>query len=238
MTAGRRAGASLVEVLVALLLTFLVARAGWSALSGQRGAAEAVTLGAEAQEVGRTVRRVLGAELRSGVPGVDWRAHPGDSLTLRAFRGAGLACESSESPARRWAVAYRGIRAPNPDKDSALVLRADGRWRALGISDAEGGGPACAPSSLYEAYRITLDREVSEVTLIRVFERGSYHLTGNAFRYRIGLGGRQPLTPERLTSASSLGGRKDGALLLLDYRWIGRISRPLPESWTLWTLSR
>jgi hypothetical protein len=39
--------------------------------------------------------------------------------------------------------------------------------------------------------------------LARLFERGSYHLTGSALRYRRGGSGRQPLTPEIWSSSTS-----------------------------------
>jgi hypothetical protein len=35
-----------------------------------------------------------------------------------------------------------------------------------------------------------------QTVLVRLFERGSYHLSGSALRYRRGGSGRQPLTPE------------------------------------------
>lgn len=238
MRRSSESGTSVVEALVALMLGLLLVRGGWAVLASQRRATEAVVRGAEVQEVGRTVRRVLSGELRSAVPGRDWRAFGGDSLVLRAFRGAGLACASGAGPARSWTVSYRGMRAPNPAKDSVLVLTTAGGWEAREVTSVDRSGAPCIPVPRAEGYRLTLDREVRSAVLFRVFERGSYHLDSRAFRYRIGLGGRQPLTPERLTTASRLEGGTGGVLLLLDYRWVDRVSRPLPETWTVRSLDR
>jgi hypothetical protein len=45
-------------------------------------------------------------------------------------------------------------------------------------------------------------RDFPPVVLVRFFERGSYHLADDAFRYRRGGGGRQPLTVERIGPGS------------------------------------
>ena len=41
----------------------------------------------------------------------------------------------------------------------------------------------------------TIEPPVTGALVARIFERGSYHVVGRALRYRRGLGGRQPLTP-------------------------------------------
>jgi hypothetical protein len=40
----------------------------------------------------------------------------------------------------------------------------------------------------------SVDPPVPGALVVRVFERGSYHVSGGALRYRRGMGGRQPLT--------------------------------------------
>ena len=40
----------------------------------------------------------------------------------------------------------------------------------------------------------TIDPPVPGALVARIFERGSYHVSGGALRYRRGMGGRQPLT--------------------------------------------
>ncbi|HIF20809.1 MAG TPA: hypothetical protein EYQ27_02630 [Gemmatimonadetes bacterium] len=50
------------------------------------------------------------------------------------------------------------------------------------------------------------------VVLARLFERGSYHISGKALRYRRGGAGRQPLTPEVLDTPPSGFVRSAGSL--------------------------
>ena len=119
-----------------------------------------------------------------------------------------------------------------------MVLLADGRWRSAAVVGTERAGSPCPAVPATPAYRITLDRELPEPVLLRVFEKGSYHLTGRAFRYRVGLGGRQPLTPERVGPESRLERRSLGALLVLDHPRVADFGRPRLETWTLRSLGR
>ncbi len=70
------------------------------------------------------------------------------------------------------------------------------------------------------------------IVLARLFERGSYHVSGAALRYRRGRGGRQPLTPEVFDTPPS-GFVKEGGSLALEWmrlrdggewHWLGQLA--------------
>ena len=88
----------------------------------------------------RVSRHVLRRELRHGLPGRDWSVDA-DSLSLRAFRGTAIVC-AADSVAAEVVVAYRGDRAPDPSKDSVLLVTADGRSAVRALT---GTGVASTP---------------------------------------------------------------------------------------------
>lgn len=160
---------------------------------------------AEGLEVARTVWVVLDQELRDGRFGRDWTLDEAGVLHLRAFRGLGRVCGAADG---RWVVAYRGWRLPDVERDSLLVLGSDARWRASSLESvhsqpsADGCGADGRDATLRMGWS---DTETVAPIVIRVFERGSYHLADRAFRYRSGRGGRQPLTVERVAESSHFG---------------------------------
>lgn len=195
---GRAAGFSLVEVILALFLMGIVLHGGWSVFATFRRAAESAEKNAQGQETVRTVGWILSQELAGGVPEVDWWTGEGDSLGLRAFRG--LALVRNRNPGGEVVVCYRGVRNPNPEKDSLLVLGSDGAWRSRGLGSRSSGAGGCWDGVAGQEEIWTVDELApgEEWHLARVFERGSYHLANGAFRYRSGSGGRQPLTAPNL----------------------------------------
>lgn len=233
MNRGR--GASLMEVLVVLLLSMLVAGAAWTLLQHQVGAVTRAQDLSERLDVSRIVRNVLGEELRSGRGGRDWGPPAGDSVQLRAFRGVALPCGGQESPDGDLLMTYRGLRQPDPAKDSLLLLLGDGTWRVVDLTEAPSapdedmvcpsGSPAWNPG-----WWSVHDLDAPPV-MARIFERGSYHLADGAFRYRTGDAGRQPLTPERLQiPGSSLTAGVEGSAMELRLRF--RLPFPgTPPTW-------
>jgi hypothetical protein len=197
-----------VEVVVALVLVVTVVQAAWRIFSAQRGAAAEVGMRSELLDAARTARVVLGAELGAGVPGRDWVVSSPGVVEVRAFRGWAAVCPT-RGRVTELVVAYRGLRAPDPSKDSLLVLDRSGSWMPAGLvaqrADEDGcpsaSGAVPAPAASLE--RWDLDRPVEGAVLARLFERGSYHLTDGALRYRRGSGGRQPLTPTVLDPETS-----------------------------------
>ena len=136
-------GVTVIELLVVLLLSAWLGTAVMKSYAVLRAAARgAASVGSEAAAI-RTTRTVLRAELGSGVQGIDWRLYAPDSVRLRAFRGVWIVCaqhtDSSVSVVRLVG------RAPDPSKDSALVLRGDGGWEAVRFTTRVGVG-VCSPA--------------------------------------------------------------------------------------------
>ena len=193
------------ETLWALLLLALVLQGGWALVATHRRAALGAAFQAEGLETIRTTAWLLAEELAGGRPGEDWRVEEGDSVGLRAFRGVAVVVPASreEGPLQ---VCFRGIRAPNADKDSILLLARSGGWTVHRLLARAPRSGACPHPGLGKREEWTLDPPVATGVLARLFERGSYHLAEGAFRYRRGLEGRQPLTPLRIPR----GGLKPG----------------------------
>ncbi len=182
----------MVETLVSLLLGLAVVSFGWVALAHQRTVASRLSFEMDLLSARRLAAVVIGKELRSGVRGRDWTGPALGGLSLRAFRGWGPVCGSA-SEGRRIVVAYHGERAANPVKDSVLVLTDEG-WLRADLTRRTPGPPACEIDLGGNSELWTIDPPISGALLARVFERGSYHVSGGALRYRRGRGGRQPLT--------------------------------------------
>jgi hypothetical protein len=197
----RPSGFSLPEILVALLLGLLVVHLGLDSLARLDRARERIAARTDALVALRVSRHVLRRELRQGIKGTDWEID-GDSLSIRAFRGAALVC-GHDSTAAELVVSFVGDREPDPAKDSLLLLTVEGDQavRALVATTAPAGACAALDAAAATAWR--LDAPAPEGTVAaKLFERGSYHLSGSALRYRRGAGGRQPLTPEVWSSAT------------------------------------
>ncbi len=146
--------------------------------------------------------------------GRDWVVLASDSLALRAFRGWGPVCGSGTEPGRI-VVAYHGERMANPVKDSVLILTAYG-WRPADLTRRSSEVGSCATELGGASEAWTIDPPVTGALVARVFERGSYHISGGALRYRRGLGGRQPLTPDVFDDdRSTVGAGPDGVVLRL-----------------------
>lgn len=201
-------------------------------LAGTLRWAERITDRVEAVELARTVWMILDQELRPGLPGRDWVLESEVAVSLRAFRGLGRVCGPASSG---WRIAYRGARAPDPVRDSVLVLGSDGGWRAgalVGVGAAADPAGACAPAPGESLRRLewSLPDDVPPV-FVRVFERGRYSFEDRALRYRRGSGGRQPLTLERVGEGSRL--RWDGTALhvVLDVDGAGAGRDPVRFEW-------
>lgn len=228
------AGYSLAEAMIALALAaaLTLCLAGILGVVG-RLASEQTRLGASA-ETERTVAAILGAELR-----VLTAADVGfgsDSVRLRAFRGAGVVCSAT---ADGLLVGYRGVRLPEPDKDSVLLVWSDTEAAfpiaaAFAGADCDGDG-GTAPTRLAVAWSAHASSAAPAVAL--VFETGAYSIGSGALRYRRGAAGRQPLTETNLSDAGSgirrveVGGTPAAAALIrLQATGAPRSSA---QSWTL-----
>ncbi len=177
---------------MSLLLGLAVISLGWNALVRQRTVASRLRSEMDLLSARRLTAIVIGKELRAGERGRDWMVSAPDSLTLRAFRGWGPVCGFGTKPGSI-VVAYHGERAVNPAKDSVLILTADG-WRLADLTGRSSTSRSCAMDLGGRSEVWIIDPPITGALVARIFERGSYHVSGGALRYRRGLGGRQPLT--------------------------------------------
>lgn len=190
------AGTSLAEAIVALLLGLFLIHLGLTTTAHLRTAGATMGTRLDLLTATRIVRSVLRRELGRGVADRDVVV-AGDSLRLRVFRGTGVVC-STDPTASEVMVAYRGDRRPQPAKDSVEVTASDGSLShqdLVGWSAASTGCPGVAPEEELMMWRLDGPLPAGSV-VARLYETGSYHLVAGALRYRIGAGGRQPLTPD------------------------------------------
>jgi Tfp pilus assembly protein PilV len=196
-----RAGVSAPEALVALLLGLFVAHLGLSALARMRTVQTGLASRADALIAQRVARLVLRTELRRGRAGTDWVAD-GDSVSLRAFRGTAWICPN-DTAATEVLVSYGGDREPDPTKDSVVVVGAEGTEELRALVQVRSAPGACGRSGPGAPQAWRFDAPIPRGSVAaRLYERGSYHVSSAALRYRRGASGRQPLTPEVWSEAS------------------------------------
>lgn len=223
-------GFTVLELVISLCLLGLILQGGWSVFSSLRKAAEAAEAQAQELETVRTVGWVLSAELAGATANLDWWPGRRDTLGIRAYRG--LALFRGRDPEGEVSVCYTGVRLPDPEKDSLLVLGIGGTWRSVDLLKRTGGGSGCWDGNRgrNETWTVEEDESPDPWLLARVFERGSYHLVDGALRYRRGAGGRQPLTPANL----EIGRFVLGPGLLPDLSWQLTLVGPEGVSLSTW----
>ena len=201
----RPGAVTLAELLLVFwgFLLVLAALAGFTRDHGRLARRQAELL--RFQEARRTTVTVLGRELRALAP-VDLRLEGGGALAVRAVRGEGAVCARA---GERVEVRYRGARRPDPRKDSVLLV-GSGVEEVVGLRGVLEEARACGGAG----ETLTLEREPGVLPLVAlVFESGTYHVGDGALRYRLGQGGRQPLT-ERAFSGDVLRDAPDRPLEL------------------------
>jgi len=187
---------------VALLIGLLLATLALRSLAGIRTVAERLERRGEELDALRTARHVLARELRMGPRFVIASAPAADTLAVRALRGVALICPGSVRGAEV-TVIPDGTRSPDVEKDSVWLLGSAGEVRLLAI-ETTGPGEACPAFAPGPGLRWTLSGDPPPAPSVALyFERGSYHLSDGALRYRRGESGRQPLTPEVLGTPPS-----------------------------------
>lgn len=210
-----RAGVSVIEALAALVLGLLVVQLSLGAMARMRRIGERLTRRAEGMAAVRIARHVVGEEVRRGRPGPDWAVVGREQIALRAFRGVADVCPW-QPDTLTLLVSYRGSRAVDPTKDSVLLVDREGNRLPAALERVSSSDLVCPQAADVPVERWRLARAVPPgVVLARVYERGSYHLSGGALRYRRGAAGRQPLTPEVLRTPPSGFAWGDGTLRML-----------------------
>jgi hypothetical protein len=212
-----RPGLSLVELVVALPLVALAGVLLVTLLGTESRLAGHAADRSEALEAARTSAAVLGADLALLSPASDLAGLGADSAALRVFRGHALVCGFVAGDPL---VRYRGLRHPDPMKDSLLVLTATPEQ----VDVLAGSSPApgtCTAAAGEEVFRLRTGTALRQHDAVLIFESGSYHIAG-ALRYRRGAGGRQPVTADVFTGASRLtvaatGGTGAPAAIAVDF---------------------
>jgi len=184
-----RAGIGLLELLVAAVLATIVVAVAVMLLQAQGAVARNLTARSERNDAQRAAFAILQAELRASTT-PDVGAVGRDSVTGRTFRGYGIVC-GFRSP--DVFLRYRGLRLPDSAKDSVLQL---GVESVIAFTSVRVDSTACPHSTGEQvvAVRWAAPPRVGAGWLF--FERGGYHLSTYALRYRQGTGSRQPVTTE------------------------------------------
>lgn len=209
-----RAGVTVIEMMVAVVCGLLLIHLSLQGLALGRRVSE--DIGHRVDRIGalRLSRVTLRNELRAGVPERDWTALPPDSISLRAFRGLALPCPGAVDSSEVL-VSYRGLRGPEPAKDSLLVLLDNGDWVTTSLARVTPSSEPCG-GAVRDPELWRIDPPRPGIVLGRLFERGSYHVALGAIRYRSGLGGRQPLTTEILDGVSGFSVERDAVGIVLE----------------------
>ena len=181
----------LVEAVIALVLGVLLLLGTWQQATAIRGQAE----GADQVAADWEARRVTGLALDLDAEGIIGPAGP-DEWAVRAYRWWGIPCALGGS-AGSTVLSVSGLRRPDPQKDSLLLIDREGRSFVRGLHRSS-RSTACAGLATEVSW---LPADGVEPVLVRGFERGAYRID-RAFRYRRGLGGAQPLTAERFVADS------------------------------------
>lgn len=191
---------SLAELVVAMGLMTIVGSIVVALLRTESRLAGHAADRAEALDATRTAGAIFTAELTPLEPGTDLHGIDADSVRLRVFRGAGVVCGFAGADPL---VRYRGLRQPDPAKDSVLVPTAAGGERADTLHAATRAPSGCVARDGEAVFRLGTPAVLREGDAVIVFETGSYY-ADHAFRYRRGSGGRQPITADVFTTESRL----------------------------------
>lgn len=204
-------------MVVVLVLGALLVTGVWRGAAVVRRDGAALHGRAADRDALRVVNLVLDVEASgfvgpSGIPG---------EVEVRAHRWWGIVCDAVPGPGAA-TVRWRGLRRPDPAKDSLVVIAPDGS-EAVRRLERVGTSTACGGSALRLVWT-PLPHDPAPAVL-RGFERGAYRVD-DAFRYRRGGGGAQPLSAARFDpDSSALVVTPGGLRLRMD---------PRPSRWWPW----
>jgi hypothetical protein len=192
----------MIEALVVLVISALVGATMCAALIAQSRVVRAIGERVAFNDAARTTLHILPAEIRALDPLRDVRAAGADSIAGRWIRSTGVVCAADATAL--W-VRLRGMRQPDPAKDSMLVMTGSGEeaYTLQGIApDPAGCEAQTGVDPEDEVFRVAL-AAIPSAGAVAVFETGTYYLSQRALRYRVGAEGRQPLTEEFFMDAGS-----------------------------------
>jgi hypothetical protein len=191
-----RSGSTLIELVSALMALGIIAAACAGLIRSQSILLNNASERSAIRETLRAGSAVLSAELQH-LTVADLRAVAADSVLLRVFRGVGIVCSITPP---RVTMRYRGVRQPDPSKDSMLLA---GTEQAGTIRLVSSRVDPCTsqPGEQLTAVEPAIPITVGAVVLF--YESGSYHLAASALRYRRGASGLQPITDDFMDHAHS-----------------------------------
>ena len=191
-----RPGTALLELMTALALLALLSAACAVLIHSQSMLVHSISERTDADETLRTTRLLMRDEFQD-LTRADVRAIATDSFAARVYRAWGIVCAVDSSLV---ILRYRGIRQPEADKDSLLVLGAE---RAVAFTEAALPERTCEALPREEQVALRTERQLRNGAVVLLFESGAYHLATRALRYRRGLEGRQPITDELIEDRAS-----------------------------------
>lgn len=138
-----RRGVSLVEALVALVLTAALTLTALAALSSLQRQGAVVSVRGQAAATALAALQLLRAELAAVDPQAgDLLAVSPERLVYRAVRGSGVTCGERVDGLLVRTASWRSLRLPSPGRDSILVLRGPAGWEAHALQ-APGRAATC-----------------------------------------------------------------------------------------------
>lgn len=192
----RRAGSSLVELIMTLMLIGMIGVMCALLMRTQSRLLRHNTESAAAAEAMRSARAVLHGELRD-ITRPDVHAVADDSIGLRVFRGWAIVCATLDT---RASLRFRGLRSPDASKDSLLVVGED---RVMTFTQSARPALPCLLRDDEQHESIEATAALRPGSVVLIFESGAYHFSARALRYRRGAEGRQPITDELLDHKGS-----------------------------------
>jgi len=191
-----RTGSTLIELLASLMALGVIAAACAALIRSQALLLRNTSERAAADETLRAGRAVINAELGALLLS-DLHAVARDSVALRVFRGAGIVCSTTPP---RVTLRYRGVRQPDPTKDSLLIAGSEQSGTIRLLSSRI---DPCVTEAGEQLVALEPDIPIGSGAIVLFFESGSYHLAASALRYRRGASGLQPITDDFIDHATS-----------------------------------
>ncbi len=218
-------GITLIELIVVTVVSALLTQGTVSAFLAHHRAVVRMSTISEQLATARLARLVMGSEWRAWTDSLGAFSIGSDSAALRVARGIATSCGPAAPGGASVLVRAVGLREPDPAKDSVVWLSAGGGVAVAALMASNPSTEPC-PGSGGRVYRWRLEPAPVDFRVGRYFERGSYHLTGGAVRYRRGRSGRQPLTPEVVSPTARFTAAALSVVLMGDtvpwLVWMGR----------------